>query len=69
MADITFVATPGDKMEGIAITSGADTGATELVVSFSTTSVFTSKEAVINALQLIIARVEASGFPPAAFTP
>lgn len=69
MADITFVATPGDTMEGIAITSGADSGATTLVVSFSTTSVFTSKEAVVNALELVIARVEASDFPPAAFTP
>lgn len=69
MADITVTTTPGEPIEGIAIATGADTGMTDLTITFSTTSVFTSKELVIRALENAIAKLEGHTFPPTTFTP
>ena len=66
MADITTTIAPGQPMEKLVITSGADSGQAALTVTFSTTSVYTSKELVIRALQETIQFLEGWTFPPTA---
>lgn len=68
MADITVATTPGEPIEGVAITTAGDTALASLTITYSTT-VFTSNELVIRGLENIIAKLEGHTFPPTTFTP